>query len=122
MDDKDYPKENQVGKVKVKKVKNRAEVKVPYSATKVKARNFLINISYRHIKEQDLDNFSFIVDVYLFLKKDFNPFFFFDSKFSNNDDCEMVLMLWQHRNHYMIISKNQTTLKNYTVAILLLRK
>lgn len=76
MDDKDYPKENQVGKVKVKKVKNRAEVKVPYSATKVKARNFLINISYRHIKEQDLDNVSFIVDVYLFLKKDFNPFFF----------------------------------------------
>ena len=49
--------------------------KVPYSATKVKARNFLSNISYRHMKEQDLDNFSFIFDVYSFLIKDFNPLF-----------------------------------------------
>ena len=51
-----------------------AKVKVPYSA-KVKARNLLSNISYRRIKEQDLDNFSFIVDVYSFLIKDVNPFF-----------------------------------------------
>ena len=33
------------------------------------------NISYRRMKEQDLDNFSFIFDVYSFLIKDFKPFF-----------------------------------------------
>ena len=72
LDDQSNPKN--VGKIKTQK-KNNAKFKIPYSATKVKARNFLSNISYRRMKEQDLDNFSFIFDVYSFLIKDFKPFF-----------------------------------------------
>ena len=49
-------------------------MKARFSATKVKAINFLSNISYRRIKEQDLDKYSFVVHVYSFLIKDFNPF------------------------------------------------
>ena len=51
-------------------------MKALFSATKVKTRNFLSNISYRRIKEQDFDKYSFVVHVYSFLIKDFNLFFF----------------------------------------------
>ena len=33
-----------------------------YSATKVKAKKFLTNISYKRLTEQDFQNKSFIVD------------------------------------------------------------
>ena len=44
-------------KIGKEKKKKRNVVKVPYLPTKVKARNFLINISYRRIKKQDFLNF-----------------------------------------------------------------
>ena len=96
LDDKEDPPKKIAGKIKKQK-KSNAEVKALFSATKVKTRNFLSNISYRRIKEQDFDKYSFVVHVYSFLIKDFNLFFFFwDSKFNNECDHEMVLMLWQH--------------------------
>ena len=95
LDDKEDPPKKIAGKIKKQK-KSNAEVKALFSATKVKTRNFLSNISYRRIKEQDFDKYSFVVHVYSFLIKDFNLFFFWDSKFNNECDHEMVLMLWQH--------------------------
>ena len=76
--------------MKVQK-KNTAKVKTPYSATKNEVRNVLSNISYRYIKEKDLDNFSFISGL-----KYFSLFFFLDSKFNNENDRELILMLSQH--------------------------
>ena len=35
-----------------------------YSATKVKARNFLTNVSYDRVKEADFQNRSFVIDCY----------------------------------------------------------
>ena len=66
-----------------------------YLATKVKARNFLNNISYRRVKKQDFVNFSFIVDIFIYLIKDFNPFFL-HGKFNKDSDWEMVKMLWEY--------------------------
>ena len=76
LDDKEDPPKKIAGKIKKQK-KSNAEVKALFSATKVKTRNFLSNISYRRIKEQDFDKYSFVVHVYSFLIKDFNLFFFF---------------------------------------------
>ena len=45
-----------------------------------------------------MDNFSFIVDVYSYLIRDFNPYLFFlflDSKCNNEQDREMIHVLWQ---------------------------
>ena len=75
LDDKEDPPKKIAGKIKKQK-KSNAEVKALFSATKVKTRNFLSNLSYRRIKEQDFDKYSFVVHVYSFLIKDFNLFFF----------------------------------------------
>ena len=37
-----------------------------YSPTKVKARNFLMNISYNRLKNPDFDNSLFITDCYTY--------------------------------------------------------
>ena len=79
---KEKRKKKKNGKEKKKK---RNIVKVLYLATKVKARNFLNNISYRRVKKQDFVNFSFIVDIFIYLIKDFNPFFL-HGKFNKDSD------------------------------------
>lgn len=60
---------------KKKRTRKKRATKSPYSITKVKTRNFLINIGYKRIKGKDSDNISFIADVFSFILKDFNPFF-----------------------------------------------
>ena len=69
-------KKKEKKKIGKEKKKKRNVVKVLYLATKVKARNFLNNIFYRRVKKQDFLNFSFIVDIFTYLIKDFNPFFY----------------------------------------------
>ena len=51
-----------------KKRKTKGKAKTPYSSTKVKARNFLSNISYRRLKENDAFNIS-LLTVFHFLYK-----------------------------------------------------
>ena len=46
-----------------------------YSSTKVKARNFLSNVSYNRMKKSDYQNRSFVIDCFSFLLLYLNPFY-----------------------------------------------
>ena len=48
--------------------------RIKYSPTRVKSRNFLSNISYTRISKADFYNESFILDIYILLVKNLNPF------------------------------------------------
>ena len=62
--------------------KKKMRKNVNCSPTKVKARNFLINISYNRIKNSDFENRSFIIDCYSFILLYLNPFYL-ERKFEN---------------------------------------
>ena len=81
--------------------------KTPYSPTKVKARNFLSNISYRRILKGDFFKVNFIIDVITYLILDLKPFFLHDT-FADADDREMILMLWNQclpKSYYNYVKK-----------------
>ena len=45
-----------------------------YSRTPIKSWNFLTNISYNRVKEKDLFDRSFVLDIYVLMTKNINPF------------------------------------------------
>ena len=49
--------------------------KIRYTATRIKSRKFLSNISYTDIRKSDFYNENFILNVYVLLVKNLNPFF-----------------------------------------------
>ena len=59
------------------------------NTTRRKSRNYLTNISYNGVREEDLFDRSFVFDVYLLTTKSINPFLFkqksFDAKKQGND-------------------------------------
>ena len=65
-----------------------------YSPTRVKSRNFLSNISYTSINKCDFYNENFILDVYILLVKNLNPFSL-QRKISDKFKHEMIYMLWR---------------------------
>ena len=73
--------------------KKRMQKYVNYSSTKVKARNFLANVSYNRIKNSDFQNRSFIIDCYSFILLYLNPFYL-ERKFENILDREYVNVVW----------------------------
>ena len=77
----------------VPKKKIRRNGKSNYSSTKVKARNFLTNVSYNRIKDGDFDNKSFVVDCYSFVLLFLNPFYL-KRKFESQTDREYIGMFW----------------------------
>lgn len=44
-----------------------------YTTAKIKSRNFLSNLSYAGINQEDFYNEKFILDVYLLVTKNLNP-------------------------------------------------
>ena len=48
--------------------------RIKYLPTRIKLRNFLPNISYTGINKTDFYNENFILDVYILLVKNLNPF------------------------------------------------
>ena len=68
--------------------------RVKYSPTRIKSRNFLSNISYTGISKNDIYHENFILDVYLLLVKNLNPFSL-PRKISDKTKHEMVYMLWR---------------------------
>ena len=81
------------------KIVNRHKIKytatrIKYSATRIKSRNFLSNISYSGINKSDFYNESFILDVYVLLVKNLNPFSL-QRKISDKLKHETVYMLWR---------------------------
>ena len=63
------------------------------SSTKVKARNFLTNVSYNRITAVDYRNNSFVIDCFTFLVLYLNPFYL-ERKFESSVEREFVNVLW----------------------------
>ena len=68
--------------------------RIKYSPTRIKSRNFLSNISYTGINKSDFYNENFILDVYVLLVKNLNPFSL-SRNISDKTKHEMVYTLWR---------------------------
>ena len=68
--------------------------RIKYSPTKIKSRNFLSNISYTGTSKNDFYNENFILDVYVLLVKNLNPFSL-GRKVTDKTKHEMAYMLWR---------------------------
>ena len=69
----------------------------PYNTARIKSRNFLINISYNRVKDEDLFDRSFVFDIYILTTKNINPFSL-ERKIFDVNDREMINMFWEDCN------------------------
>ena len=76
----------------VNKKKQKSEIN-KYSSTKVKARNFLTNVSYSGIKDKDCQNWSFVIDIFSFLILYLNPFYL-ERKFETIIERDYINVSW----------------------------
>ena len=60
----------------------------------MKARNFLSNISYRHISDKDFQNANFVIDMLSYILLYIKPFFLMVT-YSDREQQDMVKMLWE---------------------------
>ena len=84
-------------------------IKKGYSSTKIKARNFLTNVSYNRIKAADFKNKDFVIDCFTFLLLYLNPFYL-ERKFETEIEREFVNTLWTFlmpSNVYNYICQNE---------------
>ena len=65
-----------------------------YSPSRIKSKNFLSNISYTGINKGNFCNENFILDVFILLVKNLNPFSL-QRKTPDKLKHEMVYMLWR---------------------------
>ena len=68
-------------------------IKISYSSTKIKARNFLTNVSYNRVTVADYKNKNFVIDCFTFLVLYLNPFYL-ETKFETDVEREFVNTLW----------------------------
>ena len=66
-----------------------------YNNSKVKARNFLTNVSYNRITTADYKNKNFVVDCFTFMIIYLNPFYL-ERKFESTIEREFVNVLWNY--------------------------
>ena len=96
LDDKDLKKQEKKEKKK-------------YSSTKVKARNFLTNISYNGIKSKDYENRTFVIDIFAYLIFYFNPYNV-NGKFETDLERSYINILWSQllpHNFYVFVAKKE---------------
>ena len=68
--------------------------RIKYSPTRIKSRNFLSNISYTGVNKKDFYNENFILDIFVLLVKNLNPFSL-SRKVSDKTKHKMVYMIWR---------------------------
>ena len=90
-----------------------------YNNSKVKARNFLTNVSYNRITAADYKNKHFVIDCFTFMILYLNPFYL-ERKFESIVEREFVNVLWTYLmpcQLYNHISKNDnmTTLNKIKI-------
>ena len=68
--------------------------RIKYSPTRIISRNLLSNIAYSGINKKDFYNENFILDIYVLLVKNLNPFSL-SRKVLDKTKHEMVYMLWR---------------------------
>ena len=73
--------------------KKEIKPKKVYSSTKVKAQNFLTNLSYKWAKKDNLLNENFIIDCISFILFYLNPFYL-EQKFDDATNRDKVETLW----------------------------
>ena len=66
-----------------------------YNNSKVKARNFLTNVSYNRITAADYKNKNFVVDCFTFIIIYLNPFYL-ERKFESSIERDFVNVLWSY--------------------------
>ena len=66
-----------------------------YNNSKVKARNFLTNVSYTRITPADYKNKNFVVDCFTFLIMYLNPFYL-ERKFESTIERDFIHVLWNY--------------------------
>ena len=66
-----------------------------YNNSKVKARNFLTNVSYNRITTADYKNKNFVVDCFTFMIIYLNPFYL-ERKFESAIERDFVNVLWNY--------------------------
>ena len=81
-------------KQKKKKVRDEKKIKLYYT-TRIKSRNFLMNILYNGVKEENLFDRSF--DVYVLTTKNINPFLL-EQKIFDVKSREMIHMFYEDCN------------------------
>ena len=97
-----------------------------YSSTKIKARNFLTNVSYNRITTVDYKNKNFVIDCFTFLILYLNPFYL-ERKFESSTEREFVNVLWMFlmpSNLYNFINQNEnmTTLNKIKIKYVDVKK
>ena len=90
-----------------------------YSSTKIKARNFLTNVSYNRIKSIDYKNKDFVIDCFTFLLLYLNPFYL-ERKFETEIERQFVNTLWTflmpaNLYNYICQSENMKTLNKIKI-------
>ena len=89
--------------------KQEKKEKKKYSSTKVKARNFLTNISYNGIKNKDYENRTFVIDIFAYLILYFNPYNV-NGKFETELERSYINILWSQllpQNFYIFVAKKE---------------
>ena len=66
-----------------------------YNNSKVKARNFLTNVSYTRITAADYKNKNFVVDCFTFMVLYLNPFYL-ERKFESAIERDFIHVLWSY--------------------------
>ena len=80
-----------------------------YSSTKVKARNFLTNVSYNGVKKIDYENRSFVIDIFAYLILYFNSYNV-DGKFESEIEKDYINVLWTMlipQNFYNFVCRDE---------------
>ena len=81
----------------------------PYTTTRIKSRNFLSNISYETLSDQDVIDRNFVFDIYVLMVKNLN-LFSLEKKLTNQPKHEMLYMLWKDcmpNDFYKFICKKE---------------
>ena len=66
----------------------------PYTSSRIKTRNFLSNIAYNGVKEQDFLDSNFVFDTFALLTKNLNPFLL-KRKIADVKNREIIYMFWE---------------------------
>ena len=122
LDDND----NKIGKeeIKTKPVAKKRK----YSATKVKTRNILTNLSYIRVNRLDFDNKSYVLDILTFIIQYLNSFLL-DLKLETDLEKNMLMFVWQNclptkltnfvstKDNYDTLTKNNLKFKDVYLIV-----
>ena len=80
-----------------------------YTTTRIKARNFLSNIAYKSVNDQDIFDRNFCFDAYVLVTKNLNPFSL-ERKITDQSKHEAIYMLRKDcmpNEYYKFICKHE---------------